>query len=342
MKKEYQRRFLRRFEQACTELHTRLLRLTGAQTKTLIVKAFGLNGEPGSRALLRAPLTNRLQHIQRWSSQYDRWLPILMESVGRKYPDETIVDVGANVGDTVIAGRLAGCQANIVAIEASHKFAHLFRENLASNAHLTGTTTLVEALVIGRSKDVKFEMHRGGTGKTELSALSTNANSPFDLGEALSPAQPVKTVSLDDLKIDRCSLLKIDTDGFDAYILDGGMSWIERTQPIIWAEAEVTSPDAILLWRQVLVALKANGFASLMLFDNEGALCFSGRLDETSIIAAVDLIEYSLREMRNFRISKRLKKPVHYLDIAIFPEARVALWADFDQMVRSANALVLE
>jgi FkbM family methyltransferase len=330
----------RRTEQIWIEFSARLTRVLGRTTKTIWISA--PDREPGRetpRAALRVPLNNRLDYIQRWSPRYDHWLPILMRLVGAAHPDETIVDIGANVGDTVIAGRLAGCRANMIGIEASHAFAELFRENLRHNEHLPGTTHLVEALVIGRSTNVRFEMHRGGTGKTEIGSSDADNNTAPAEGVGGVAGVPVRRVSLEDLRIEACSLLKIDTDGFDAYILDGGMDWIGTTRPIVWAEAEVTEADAVSTWHRVLEEMHLRRYTRVMVFDNEGAMCFSGFLDRTAILAIVDLIEYSRREMRNFILVKRLKKPVHYFDVALFPETRVALWEAFDRQVRDETAL---
>jgi FkbM family methyltransferase len=280
---------------------------------------------------VRVPLKNRLEYVQRWSPQYDFWLPKLLALASTYFPDEVIVDVGANVGDTVLAARLAGCTSKIVAIEASPSFAATLRENLAANRTIAGETEVVEAVVVGRTANVKFELHGTGTGKTELIESASGG----DAGQE-SKANG-RVVRLSDLSVAQCSVLKTDTDGFDAFILDGAIDWLGRVLPIIWAETEVTSAHGVELWRSVLTQLRAQGYSRFVLFDNEGAFCCDGMLDATSEAMLGDLISYSYSTARRFAKGQRLKMPINYFDIALFPDSRRAVFSEFMSRVRRGS-----
>jgi FkbM family methyltransferase len=294
----------------------------GIRHKTMILHSASTGV---SRATaIRVPLQNRLEYIQRWTPLYDFWLPRMMALASQRFPAEVMIDVGANVGDTVLAARLAGCTAPIVAIEASPAFAAILRRNLTDNAALAGETQVIEAIVVGKSKDVEFQMHRTATGLTRPVSPGDGAESSTKAAPGGSP--PVR---LDELKIRHCSVLKIDTDGFDAFILDGAMDWLGKIRPIIFAETEVTSEAGVSLWRSVLERLEQRGFARFMLFDNEGGLCSKGTLDASSVQMLADLIAYSHQEAVRFTRGERLKMPEHYFDLALFPTERVSFYDEY-------------
>ena len=299
--------------------------LLGARHKTMILRS-AANGTDRSVSI-RVPLQNRLEYIQRWSSLYDYWLPQMIALASQRFPDEVFIDVGANVGDTVLAARLAGCTARAVAIEASPAFAALLRRNLAEHPELTGETQVVEAVVVGKSKNIEFQVHRTATG------LTRPASSDGDAQSAAKVADGLAVVRLDELNIRRCSVLKIDTDGFDAFILDGAMEWLGETRPVIFAETEVTSAEGVPLWRSVLERLWQMGYVRYILFDNEGGLCSHGTLDSNSIRPIGDLIAYSYQEALRFTQGERLKMPVHYFDLALFSTERVPFYDEYSQNV---------
>jgi len=285
---------------------------------------------PGaSAALLKVPNNNRLGYIQKWSTRYDFWLPRLMSMVSQKWPTEHIVDVGANVGDTLFAARLAGCDVPYVAIEASAQFAQLLRANIAANRKLALDVEVVEALVVGKSTAVEFQVHRKGTGKT---------TPPGQSAVTAATGGAPRSIRLADLGLSSCSFLKIDTDGFDAYILEGSLPWLQRLQPVIWAETEIGSRASLEVWRSVLAELVSIGYDRYVLFDNEGALCCEGRFDSFGAQCIMDLIAYSFTETERFARGERLKKPIHYFDLALFPTGRAEVQQEFTARVRAGES----
>jgi FkbM family methyltransferase len=161
-----------------------------------------------------------------------------------------IIDVGANIGDGVALLRANGVKSRIVAIEGADEFVSLLEKN-------------VQSLF-----DVEV-----------LSAFLGEAGLAVDLrlGSAkLVPRQSgIKTSTLDALlhsyDYGRISVLKIDTDGFDAKVLRGAENILEHEGPIVFAEL-----DDVLLREQgdtpeaLLDILEKRGYAHIAVWDNDG------------------------------------------------------------------------
>jgi hypothetical protein len=66
---------------------------------------------------LLAPAEHKLDVYQALYPLYDKRFPLLSKIVSNRRPTSTLIDIGANIGDTVAQCRLAGCSSKIIAIE---------------------------------------------------------------------------------------------------------------------------------------------------------------------------------------------------------------------------------
>lgn len=136
-------------------------------------------------------------------------------------PGDVFVDVGANVGyHTFRAAATVGPTGRVIAVEANPENARLIAHTIASNS--IGNVELVP-LALGRGRGyVSFGTHVGSNG----GLLSGDAGA-IDSGRGTI----VPTIALDDLGLDRVSVVKIDVEGAEGIVVDGATATIERTRP---------------------------------------------------------------------------------------------------------------
>jgi len=151
-------------------------------------------------------------------------LSSLQHFLGRGH---VFVDVGANVGVfTVKAAKEIGEEGLVIAVEPFLETALRLSQNVRANGF---RNVRVRNLCIGRNT---------GHAKLHLNKSEPNAFSmlPKDGAESIS----VLSVSLDDLcrweGLTRLDYLKIDAEGAEAAILEGGRETISRFRPIVQVE----------------------------------------------------------------------------------------------------------
>lgn len=134
---------------------------------------------------------------------------------------DVFVDVGANVGyHTFLASARVGATGRVVAVEANPENARLIAHTIESNA--IGNIELVPvALAAGRGY-VSFGTHVGSNGGFLPDGASTTGSGRGTI---------VPTLALDDLDLDRVSVVKIDVEGAEGIVIDGATATIERHRP---------------------------------------------------------------------------------------------------------------
>jgi FkbM family methyltransferase len=164
------------------------------------------------------PTASRLPAVYSEFATYDRCLQSLSQMVGHKYPNAPIIDIGANIGDSVVLIRKVS-DAPILAIEASPDYFSLLKHNTAAFGGITYVETFLgDGAVFSGS--LKTELGSGGfvAGNGEIGSCS--------LVDVLAQNPAFATTRL----------LKIDTDGFDRKILKGALPWLRQQQPILFIE----------------------------------------------------------------------------------------------------------
>ncbi|WP_302119660.1 FkbM family methyltransferase [Allorhodopirellula heiligendammensis] len=138
-------------------------------------------------------------------------------------PGDYVVDVGANIGDTVLtSSRCVGPEGHVIGIEAHPRTFAFFTENLRLN-RITNVSAINSAVgaergVLRFSDDRRDDMNRVGIGSLEV---------PVDrLDNIASRPQPV-------------ALLKIDVEGYEKYVVEGAPKLLERTQCVFFEVSSV-------------------------------------------------------------------------------------------------------
>lgn len=131
-----------------------------------------------------------------------------------QHPMRTIIDVGANIGQSASAMRQVWPNAVIHCCEpVPSTFSKL-------KAAVAGPLTHCHPVAIGARRET-LEM-QGVSGRSDISSL--HAGHPAHSGQVVERF-PVQVITLTDLfeqeRIERADLLKIDTEGHDLAVLDG-------------------------------------------------------------------------------------------------------------------------
>lgn len=151
----------------------------------------------------------------------------LQHFIGR---GQVFVDVGANVGVfTVKAAKEVGESGIVVAVEPFIESAYRLSQNVRTNGY---KNVRVRNICIGaRTEHARLHMNRGMPNSFALS--------PVGDVESMS----VLSASFDDLceweKLERLDYLKIDAEGAEAAILQGGENAIRRFRPIVQVEITI-------------------------------------------------------------------------------------------------------
>jgi FkbM family methyltransferase len=132
-------------------------------------------------------------------------------------PAGTVVDVGAGYGDyAVLIGRLPAVR-EVVALEPTPHPAQRAREFVAANGAKVRIVEAAGGKASGR-------MQLGAAGTEALSVLSD------------SGTIDVAVVAIDDLGLDKVDFIKIDVEGAEIDVLEGGRKTLARDHPRIAIE----------------------------------------------------------------------------------------------------------
>lgn len=142
-----------------------------------------------------------------------------------------LLDVGANIGLIALPfARATG--ANVVAIEAVPDNVAVLRANVDANG-LGDRITVLPFGVGDETKTVDIQVEgdlRAGEGTGTANILADGST-----WECVRQTLTIRR--LDDLDLPRgCSVIKIDTDGYDLKVLQGGRDFLQRERPVIYGE----------------------------------------------------------------------------------------------------------
>ena len=143
-----------------------------------------------------------------------------------------ILDMGANVGTHALAfSRFAGARGLVIAIDAQERMHELLVLNVALNA--VENVRCIRAIV-GRETGLRFvpaECHQARTNFGAVSYLDSSAKSDRSSGLV-----PLSMITVDDLLLQGCDLMKIDVEGMELDVLLGAVETIARYRPPIYFE----------------------------------------------------------------------------------------------------------
>ena len=156
--------------------------------------------------------------------QYSESEVAMMRSFVRS--GNTVVDVGANIGDlTVPLSRMVGDSGRVYALESNPEIFNVLCANLALNSILN--VKPINAFVATSDK-----ADTGGVWGTSAY-----------VGTTWEPA----FVAIDSLDLKQCHLIKVDVDGKELDVLQSGEMTIERFRPALYFENDIREASPPLL-----------------------------------------------------------------------------------------------
>jgi FkbM family methyltransferase len=136
-------------------------------------------------------------------------------------PGDTVLDIGANIGDlTVPLSRMVGAEGKVYAMESQPDMFNILCANLALN-HITNVHPVNVFVRKSETALVQEQFVRKGT--------------------------PVKSMGIDELKLDGCRLIKIDVDGNELDVLKSGADTINKFRPFLYLENDIRDKSEALL-----------------------------------------------------------------------------------------------
>jgi FkbM family methyltransferase len=153
-------------------------------------------------------------------------------------PGDVVVEAGANIGaHTIPLAHRLGPLGRLYAFEPQR----VVNQLLCANVMLNGLLNVwVYRAGMGATA--------GSIGVAELDFQSSNNFGGVGLGDGFG-REPVPIVTLDGLALDRLRLLKIDVEGMEEHVLQGGQETIARHRPILYVENDRDDRSASLIRR---------------------------------------------------------------------------------------------
>jgi len=205
---------------------------------------------------LALPLSHALPLFRRSYPSYSENLGSVARVVAVRYPELCVIDVGANVGDSVAILR-AACDAPILCVEGDGEYCRLLRANTAP----LNDVEIVEAL-LGASSDGNAVDLTREHGTARLAAVD---------GSSAGGLQTLDQLLVHHTRFAQAKLLKIDTDGWDYDILCGATTLLARAQPVLFIEYDPNlCGHAPQRGFEVFALLAERGYSRAVVFDNLG------------------------------------------------------------------------
>ena len=219
--------------------------------------------------------------------KYDRFLPTV---IGKIKENEVIIDIGANIGDTLFRLLNINTRPYYYCIEADNFFFEYLQKNKKSlDVNIQNKIILIKTLV-------------GDQLQGNLSETTTGTKSLIesDLG--------IKSKKLDDIiveyKIKNIKLIKVDVDGFDYNILFSAINELKNNKPDIFFEYMPLDESGKKNYLWLIEKLNEIGYSNWTMLDNYGSIIFENK----GYIDVIDKTKSTLIEKNIFDIYCKFEK----------------------------------
>ncbi len=284
-------------------------------------KARLLAGDPAVRVVvdgseLVMPLSHDLPIHRARHPEYSRNLGTVAAALHETRPGAPIVDVGANVGDSVAIIRAQVPNASILCIEGDVQFLPYLHHNVRG---LTG----VEVAPVYVRHSVESD-----AGTMTVVRVGGTASLVEQAGEGSVDAVTTRSLAAilaDHPDFEHPGLLKLDTDGHDADILLLAESMLAEARPVVFFEfdpsmaSDVGGADP----HRALAMLARRGYRRALMFTNTGDL--AGVLEVDAWESGVPIMSAEIGP----------GWPVAYFDVCVFSPAHLDV---ADEVVRRERA----
>lgn len=199
--------------------------------------------------------------------EYDKFISQLVKNINEGY---SVIDIGANVGDTLIRFIKANPKLKYFSIEADDFFFKYLQKNKESYSinHVTQITLINELVGLNLTGN--------------LSKTTTGTKTLIESKDG------TKSKTLDEIILDNniknIALIKVDVDGYDYNVLLSGMNNIIKYKPMLFFEYMGLNKIKYL---NLLNELYKIGYTKWTALDNYGKIIFECQ-DFINIINLID------------------------------------------------------
>ncbi len=148
---------------------------------------------------------------------YSQNLGVIAGILFKKYPDLCVIDVGANIGDSVAIIKFR-TDIPVLCIEGNPKFLGLLEQNTQQfNA-------------------VSIEKSFAGEEELRVKAINNLGTAYIEKSEEGIPVKTISEILENHAQFKNARLLKIDTDGFDNKVIRGSKEFLMKTKASVFFE----------------------------------------------------------------------------------------------------------
>ena len=227
---------------------------------------------------------------------YDTALPRITEKI-RTSKKLNIVDVGANVGDTVALIKSSNDNVRILCVEGNVAYSTLLKNNYQGDDSVFIEETFCSD--ISEVKNISLDT-KNGTATIDLDLDLDNQVDFLTLDEVIKKHKGFTSIDL----------IKVDTDGFDYKVLRGSTQILKKQQPFVFFELDkyflLNNNEDIM---SIFDIFKNTQYESFILYDNLGYLIGLFTFNQLDIVE--DIINYTY--------SKKM-----YLDVLMIKDKNIA------------------
>lgn len=231
-------------------------------------------------AMIKMRLSHRLFLITKVDKFYDTALPRICSFIKAETGHLSIIDVGANIGDTasIISSKVVG---KILCVEANPVFFKLLKLNTENNSLIVCELAMIDDQENTKQIDV---VEKGGN-----AYLKTGSGSV------------IKSITIDSLikkydQFEDTNIIKVDTEGFDYKVLRSAEKLLAQNQPSVFFELV---PDFLISHNEdpffIFDYFISLGYKSVLFYDKYGYPIMFTNLNEENVIK--NLINYAKKKM---------------------------------------------
>ena len=259
---------------------------------------------------LLSPESHLLFELQKIGPYRDLCIGISAKIICDKYHDATIVDIGANIGDTaaIIASHVSN---KLILVEGSDYYYKFLEKNL----HLFPNAIVPIKAMVSDGKVIQGELrHWGGTAYFK----------GIEQEELTTPTLPLSEIADENTRF-----IKIDTDGFECSILNAALPWLEQQRPAILFENQLRNEMELKRFSKLYDSLSNIGYRYFVAWDDPGFHILS----TDSVDAVKDLNRYQ------YNIHKSNLPRINNYDIICLHESDEDIYAELTRFWRTESAL---
>ncbi|MBS1515074.1 MAG: FkbM family methyltransferase [Bacteroidetes bacterium] len=218
---------------------------------------------------VKIPFSHNLPVVIVSNKNYNTNLPRISTYIDSKYPSPSLIDIGANIGDTAALLR-SFVDFPIMCIEGDNNYYNLLKIN---TSNINGIKHIKSFLGEHNEEINAVIQTERGTG-----TISNTKNSSIQ-------TKKLDTIICENSEFKNAKLLKIDTDGFDFKIMKGATELLQNTKPVIFTEFDQNLMKQINEdYNDMFAFFKKYNYEYIIFYDNFGDYLLSININETEKI----------------------------------------------------------